>query len=108
MFNFFRSKCVLCGKSGVDIVLKAEYHGHYSSTRTWKYHQQCLNLVLGNPEQFDNLTVDKAIEITECIIEQKNRAQAQVERERLHREEKLEQVGELKLKYLGTPNIDAD
>lgn len=93
MFKRFfkpKKKCCLCNLSH-GVLSEVEWYGHYNN-RTWNYHPECLSKVLGNPEQYKHLTVDKAIEIAERIIEDRNKTK-----------EQLSKIGELQVELLGIP-----
>jgi hypothetical protein len=94
LFKRFRKpKCVFCGKNTEDL-REVEWFGHYSA-RKWIYHKDCLAKVLGTPEHYEHLMVDKAIQIAERIIEsQKERA------------EQLDKTGQLRVQLLGVPSLE--
>ena len=75
IINRISKRCIFCkSKEGTEYI---EAYGLYGGIISGDWiHYQCLREITCNPEKYESLTVDMAIDIIDRIKESKKRSQA--------------------------------
>ena len=64
-----QKNCRFCGLGNGDLQYVISYFSY--STKHYFFHESCLKKVLGQPEQYGHRAVDVALDIEQCITQQR-------------------------------------